>query len=244
MSAKVFSSEEREALLEKRPSASITGAGEIGPGDYGRVRILGAGDVTGDVRAEKLRVYGEGTLRGDLTAANVKVIGALKIPRDLKAGKLTAIGTCEVGGRILAEDFRVLGALEGSGGVEAGSFLARGVVTVRGLLSGDTVEIHMGSGSRSCVGEIGGGRVEVWQFSFGKRSPLAKALGWLSSRVSKSYLRATSIEADDITLENTCAKVVRGKRVEIRSGCTIDEVEYSESLMVHPKARVETRAKL
>lgn len=145
---------------------------------------------------------------------------------------------------MLAEDFRVLGALEGSGGVEAGSFLARGMVTVSGLLSGDTVEIHMGGGSRSCVGEIGGGRVEVWRFGFGKRSPLAKALGWLSNPASKSYLRATSIEADDVTLENTRAKVVRGKRVVIRSGCTIDEVEYSERLTVHRKSVVGTRTRV
>jgi len=243
MNVRVFSSEERKALFEKRPSASITGAGEIRGGDYGKVRILGAGDVAGDVRAEKLRVCGAGTLHGDLTAAKVKVMGALSVPGDLKVGELAAAGACEIGGRMLAEDFRVLGALEGSGGVEAGSFLARGVVSVSGLLSGDTVEIHLGGGSESCVGEIGGGRVEVWRFSFGKRSPLGKALGWLSNPASKSYLRATSIEADDVILENTRAKVVRGKRIEIRSGCMIDEVEYSESLTVHPKSAVGTRTR-
>jgi cytoskeletal protein CcmA (bactofilin family) len=243
MNARVFSDEERAALSEKRPSATIAGAGELGSGDYGRVRVLGAGDVNGDVRAERLGVYGAASLHGDATVAYVKAFGAITVQGNVRAQSYRTRGASDIGGIVHVEELHTLGAFE-AGSVEAGTFLARGAIDIHGLLSGDVVELHLGGDGDSRVREIGGERVEVWKGGFGKRSRFLKALQWMTSPVRQGRLRAESIEADDVTLEHTAAQVVRGRRIEIRSGCSIGTVEYSESLTVHPKAHVGTRTRL
>jgi cytoskeletal protein CcmA (bactofilin family) len=242
-----------------RPSATIRGAGELSGGEYRRVSILGAGDVNGDVRAEQLRVIGAGDvygnaeighlavvgageLSGDLEADRVRAVGAFTVRGELKARRLRAVGACTVG-RILADDARIAGALECSD-LEAGSLILRGAADVDGLLSGDTVEIHLG-GNSSFVGEIGGGRIEVWRRGFGKGNPFLRALAWLMAfgRFG-DRLEVKSVEADDVHLECTRATVVRGRRVSIGAGCSVEDVEYTETLTVHSTARIERRRKI
>jgi len=52
------------------------------------------------------------------------------------------------------------------------------------------------------------------------------------------------IEADEISLEATVAKMVRGKRVTIGPGCRIDQVEYTESLQIDPKSVVREQVRV
>ncbi len=258
MKPTVFDRDEKQAISAKKPSATVRGAGELSSGDYAKVLILGAGEVSGDVRAERIRSFGSGELHGrvevgsllvtgageigsDLVAGRVKAIGALEVDGNAQMERLSAIGACEIGGRALVEQVSILGAFD-AGSVEAGAFRVRGAVEIEGLLSGDSVELHLGGG-HSTVEEIGGARLEVWRHSFGKRNPLIKALGWLCNPRRRSHLRASTIEADDVYVENTKAKTVRGKRVWIGAGCTIDEVEYEETLTVHPKSEVGNRTK-
>ncbi|HIC96284.1 TPA: hypothetical protein EYP12_06635 [Candidatus Bipolaricaulota bacterium] len=57
-------------------------------------------------------------------------------------------------------------------------------------------------------------------------------------------LEAELIEGDEISLEWTRARTVRGKKIEIGEGCEIERVEYSEELRVSPGAEVKERVKL
>ncbi|MCL0069946.1 hypothetical protein M1O56_05235 [Dehalococcoidia bacterium] len=57
-------------------------------------------------------------------------------------------------------------------------------------------------------------------------------------------LETELIEGDEILLEWTRAKTVRGKQIVIGEGCEIERVEYSESLEVDESARVGERVKL
>ena len=258
MKPTVFERDEKHAISTKKPSATVRGAGALSGGDYARVLILGAGEVAGDIRAERVRSFGSGELHGrvevgslritgsgelgsDLIAGRVKALGSLEVDGSAQVEKLSAIGACEIGGRALVEEMSVLGAFE-AGSVESGAFRVRGAVEIEGLLSGDSVEVHLG-GLDSHAEEIGGERVEVWRHSFGKRNPLIKGLGWLCNPGRRAYLRVSTIEADDVYVENIKAKSVRGKRVWVGSGCTIDEVEYGEALTVHPKSEVGRRTK-
>jgi hypothetical protein len=52
-----------------------------------------------------------------------------------------------------------------------------------------------------------------------------------------------TIEADEIDLVATTAKMVRGREVKIGAGCDLARVEYSESLTVDPKAKVGEEVK-
>jgi hypothetical protein len=70
---------------------------------------------------------------------------------------------------------------------------------------------------------------------------LGYAFGW-SHRWGS--LEADTIEGDEIFLENTKARVVRGKKIQIGEGCKIESVEYSESLEVAPGAHVKHQTKV
>jgi len=259
----VFDRDERKAVSSEKPSATVRGAGELSGGEYSRILLLGAGEISGDVRAERLRsfgsgevhgsaavesvfVYGSGSVDSDLTARRVKAVGSLDVGGRIEARKLTVTGACEVGDRIVADEIGSLGLLQCQS-AEAGSFRARGAVEIEGLLSADLVVLHIGAG-HSHVDVIGGERVEVWKSNFGKRSALLKAIGSLLINIGTLGVRASlsvsTIEADDVCLENTRADVVRGKRVEIGQGCWIGTVEYAETLQVHKGAQVGRRQKV
>ena len=47
--------------------------------------------------------------------------------------------------------------------------------------------------------------------------------------MAEKRLTAETIEGDVVWLENTTAKVVRGKNVTVGPGCVVDLVEYAES---------------
>lgn len=263
MKPNVIDRSEEPANVGKYPSASIRGSGELSGGDYGKLLILGAGEVTGDVRAQRVRSFGSGELHGrveagsllvagsgeidaDVVAGRVNALGVLEVAGNMKTERLSVMGVCDVGGRVHAERMSVFGVFEAES-VEAGTFLARGAVEIEGLLSGDSVELHLG-GSGGHAEEIGGGRIEVWQSSFGKRNLLVKALTSLliiniGAAGSRTRFRTVSIEGDDVSLENTWAETVRGKRVRIGRRCRIDEVEYEETLVVHRNALVGKQRK-
>ena len=63
-------------------------------------------------------------------------------------------------------------------------------------------------------------------------------------RGAAAELTASSIEGDEIELEDTTADVVRGKRVVIGPGCHIKTVEYIDTLDVHEDAEVEKKTKV
>jgi hypothetical protein len=52
------------------------------------------------------------------------------------------------------------------------------------------------------------------------------------------------LEADEISLEATVAKIVRGKRVIIGPECRIDRIEYAESLQIDPKSAVKEQVRV
>jgi cytoskeletal protein CcmA (bactofilin family) len=56
-------------------------------------------------------------------------------------------------------------------------------------------------------------------------------------------VEADTIEGDEIFLENTRARIVRGKKITIGEGCEIETVEYTESLDISPSAQVKQQVK-
>ncbi|MFN1862400.1 hypothetical protein ACK2FO_07110 [Clostridioides difficile] len=69
--------------------------------------------------------------------------------------------------------------------------------------------------------------------NFEKVSSNLISLGLLSIRkYTESKLFANIIEADEISLENSEVKVVRGKNIKIGKGCYVESLEYSESIEI------------
>ena len=230
-------------------SVRISGSGTAGGGVYDEIAISGSGKVTGDAEARSVRVSGsahfEGNLKadsfrgsgsfdiaGDVEAKEFKCSGAGRVGGNLKADKLAASGSMKIeeSARVVTAD--ISGSARIGGDLEGEHVRSSGVVNVGGLLSADTVEMALGGHCR--VREIGGERITV--LSGDRRGSGFFHFGWLCRPGS---LTVETIEGDDLHLEATTAKVVRGQRVKIGPGCRIERVEYGESLQIAPDARVD-----
>ncbi len=256
-------------MTAKRGNLAIAGAGKATGGIYERVTISGAGRVEGDVEAESVEISSAGKIIGKVKANKVGLAGACKIVGAVTAQEFDAAGAWKVGGDVQSDLFKAAGAgkVEGSlhaqefsnagtikiaknlraqrakfsgvfaagGDVEASELRGRGAFRIEGLLAADRLELELSE--RSWAREIGGERITVRKW--------ASFWGWLARWWGRPVELATeSIEADEISLEATVAKMVRGKRVTIGPGCRIDRVEYAESLQIDPKSVVKEQVRV
>jgi cytoskeletal protein CcmA (bactofilin family) len=245
-------------MSEERKSASLSGAGKLSGGDYARVSISGAGKVAGDLKAEALSISGAGKVEGNVeatqvsvsggasfggsvTADEMSVSGAARIHGEAKVKELKCSGTFRVGQSVAAEYVKVSGHIHVEKNLEAEIFKASGAFTIAGLLSADKIEVRLGG--RCSAGEIGGEKIEILRGGFRERGILLDGLVRMFSGSGVAELKVGAVEGDDIALEETTADVVRGKRIRLGPGCTIDSVEYSESFDAHPSAKVTKKTK-
>lgn len=240
--------EERKGLPHER-SVSIAGSGKVAGGEYHTVKISGSGKVEGDLVAEEFRIAGAGKVEGAARVREIVISGTARFEGPVEAETLHVAGACKVEAALFAKEVKVAGVLKvesnvkahyfkGSGGIkvegnlEADLVSLAGKTAVNGLLSADRVEMKLED--MSFVRELGGEVIEVRRR---RKGGFLKELGLPFLRRPGS-LQAVTIEGDDLYLEGTQAKLVRGKKVRIGPGCRIDRVEYEESLEVDPDSRV------
>jgi cytoskeletal protein CcmA (bactofilin family) len=242
---------------------NIQGVGNIhGDMECARCRVDGVANMGGAIKAEVLHIRGKATVEGDVTGTQVKVDGNSKMmgactakridirgktsiegavsSQELSINGFTAIGgRCEaktlhirgrarMGNSVISESVKIEGEAKIAGDCEAETFRSDGAFAIKGLLNAGKVSIRLGGAS--VVKEIGGEDIRVekaW-----RRLPL---FGWLGR--SKKLVVET-IEGDDIYLEYTQAKVVRGNRVHIGPGAEVDLVEYRADLQMSKEAKV------
>ncbi len=246
-------------MNDKKHSASISGAGTIGGGTYDRVSISGAGKITSGITTEELRISGAGKVQGrteaekivasgsavfagDVIAEEMRVSGSARVDGRIEVKELKCSGTFKAAQSISSEYIKVSGDLRVGGDVEAEIFKASGGFKIEGLLSADRIEVRLGG--RCQAREIGGERIEVTRGGWKEKGILLDGLIKLFTGGGTAGLQTAQIEGDEITIEDTTAEVVRGKKIEIGPGCHIGLVEYSESLKVADGATVENRSRL
>jgi len=234
---------------QSRTDIKTNGGGTFSGGAYADVTFNGSGTINGDVDAITYRVNGAGTANGRVKAQNITVNGTANFNGEVQAndltvngdasirdgagiGRITVKGNLAVGGGVAAHEVLLRGFLRVGGDCEAESFTGEGGFTVSGLLNAGNIDVtvHAPSSAR----EIGGERIVVRQ----PTGSLASLTGLLTIWAEKR-LTAETIEGDVVWLENTTAKVVRGKTVTIGAGCIIDVVEYAESYTPTGAAQVK-----
>jgi cytoskeletal protein CcmA (bactofilin family) len=245
-------------MKEKRSSATIAGAGKISSGLYDRISISGAGKIDGDVDAEEIRVSGSARIAGRTIASRLRVSGSIVFNDDAEIGEAEISGSCRfkgnlkvkeiksfgslnVSGNILGEYINISGGLGVEGNVETDIIRMSGSFVIDHLLSADKVEIWLGG--RCKVREIGGEQIEVRRHAWQGRGIIFEGLARLFSH-REAELRCELIEGDEIYLEATHAETVRGKKIVIGKGCTIERVEYFESLEVDNSAVVRNKVQI
>lgn len=232
---------------QTRNDMKINGDGSMSGGTYGAITINGAGSVNGDADATEVRINGAGTINGRLVAQTVTVNGAGTFNGSVQAhemtvngdasirdgagiGRFNIKGNATVGGGVAANELILRGFLKTGGDCEVESFSGEGGFTVTGLLNAGTVDIKV-FGPCSAR-EIGGEKITV------RQPPGFQSFTQVFTFWAEKRLVVDSVEGDDIYLEATSAKTVRGTNVNIGQDCKIDVVEYASTYTAVPGAMV------
>ena len=218
-------------------SFHVSGAAKVEDGGltvHGPLSCSGAAKVEGPLSARSVKVSGTLSAEGDAAVEETaEVSGSLKTDGSLRAGRLTVSGVCKAEGGISGGEITVSGVLKVEGDVSAERFQSSGALSIDGLLNAETVEIELNGDN--AVGSIGGGRV------LARNKPRGFSL---FGRQKRNCLKAELIEADEIDLENTDCRTVRGVNVHIGAECVIDRVEYSGTLTTAPDAQIGEKVKI
>jgi len=224
---------------KSKADLKIYGSGSSAGGKFNRVTIMGEGRINGDVDCFNLKIYGQGELDGNLkTVDTVDVKGQTEIKGNLKAKNVKLQGEIEVNGDLFADEAKITGNIKADGNCNAEIFTLEGGFTIDGLLNADILKINLHWPSK--VHEIGGSEITIKKI--GKLSFLG--LKNMIQPSGHNELTADIIEGDEIYLENTNAKVVRGNNIIIGSGCKIELVEYKSSFKQDEKSEIGKHRKI
>ena len=224
--------------MEKRiGDLKINGQSNAAGGKYNAVIINGEGRIEGDLDCIDLKINGKCSMNGNAKVDSMKVHGEASIKGDLEAGKAKVHGTADIGGNLSVDKAETYGIINVDGNCNAEIFKIEGTFAIEGLLNAGELELRLYGSSRAR--EIGGEKITV------KRKGKYDLLGLKSMIIGRGKgLTVEIIEGDDIYLEDTKAKVVRGTNVEIGSGCEIELVEYKDRFNQDEKAVVNTKNKI
>jgi cytoskeletal protein CcmA (bactofilin family) len=213
----------------------IYGQGSSAGGKYNKVSIMGEGKIAGDVDCLNIKIYGEGEILGNLKVNDgIDVKGHANIKGDLEGEKLKIQGDVQVYGASV-EKAEIMGNITTKNDFNAEKFKLEGGFNIGSLLNADEIEISLYWPCKAR--EIGGSKIKVKKDS--KLSFLGLKNMIKPNECSKELI-ADIIEGDNLYLEYTKARVVRGNNIELGPGCEIELVEYKNDFKQDEKTKVTT----
>lgn len=240
-------------MEENRCDLKISGSGSAGGGLYDKILVNGEGSIFGDANCQQLKINGAANINGNITTGHGVVNGKAKIKGDL-AGDLLVIngqtdiqgnvsvkhfkvnGMTDVTGNLSSEEINLYGMMKIEGDCNAERLEAKGQIRLTGMLNADDVDIDLYG--KSEIKEIGGEKIQIKRAQRAKWKEFIKSI-FLPLDHQEGLLSVDTIEGDEIQLEYTKARIVRGNRVTIGAGCIIDKVEYHEEYQ--PVAGVQVK---
>ena len=225
--------------MEKMMDLKIYGQGNSGGGKFKNVIIKGKGQIMGNIDCNKFKVYGECEMEGELKTELADIKGQSKFKGDLKAETAKIQGEIQLNGSLFADEAVITGNIKTDGDCNAEIFKLEGGFIIDGLLNADMLEIDFYWPCKAR--EIGGSEIKI------KKESKISFLGLkniIMPGESNKWLDVDIIEGDDIYLENTVAKVVRGNKIELGRGCEIQLVEYADEFINDKGSEVKNQKKI
>jgi len=233
----------------------ISGAGSADGGRYNEVKISGAGDIKGDIECNYFKGSGASNVRGNVKAKIIELSGASDIKGNVECEEMRTSGASDVRGNVTTKKIKISGASDIKGNLyaeeveisgasevrldcEAETFVAKGAFGIGGLLNAGNINVSLAGPCKAR--EIGGEHIEVKLGEIG--GFISKLIKYVSS--NECMLKTEVIEGDNIYLEGTKAKIVRGNNITIGKDCEIELVEYKGELKVIENGRVQSQSKL
>lgn len=214
----------------------INGFGSSNGGDCQNVTINGKGTIKNNISADKIEVNGQGTFQGIVNAQKLEINGSALLERiihseklsvdghatfkdNINTRKLRISGFASIKGNVSGETITIEGKTTIDGDCSAENFKVLGPIKITGTLNAEEITIEP---KWKCdINEIGCRKLHV-QY---EKDPFWNVIESLIT----TTLTVGVIEGDDIHLENTKAKIVRGKNISIGKNCKIDLIEYTDT---------------
>ncbi len=218
---------------------TIEGSGCTAGGNYKTVIIKGNGKIDGDIECISMKIEGSCEIRGNLKAESVDIKGNSIIKGSLESKSIDIQGFGDFGGDVSVGDFTTHGRININGNCNAEKFQIKGAFKIRGLLNSGELELNLHGPSETR--EIGGEKITVKResrFIFPRLEKMIQPLGY------NTCLITDIIEGDEIYLEYTKAKTIRGNNVEIGKGCEIELIEYKNTYKQDETAIISTNKKI
>ncbi|MDQ7092149.1 polymer-forming cytoskeletal protein [Desulfosporosinus sp. PR] len=207
-----------------------------------KIDISGMGRITGNVEGKEITSSGTGTIEGNLQGERIQTSGNLKIGGNAKVVELATDGRSRIDGQLKAEKIMFHGYLSVGADVEAEEFISQGSFSIDGLLNANRIDIDINGFCK--VNEIGGEEILV-RNRHGNWNFLTKFVNsFLGNDRELGKLSVKLIEGTDIYLEYSHVGIVRGNNIKIGPQCTIEEVEYRDSLSIDPSSTVKRETKM
>lgn len=229
-------------------NVNVTGTGKIeGNVKCSKFDSSGSAKVFGTTECNEFFTSGLSKVEGNILASKVDISGLLKCTGNINSIEIDTGGIINVEGNIKSDIIHGQGYLKANNNIDCESINLNGILNCNGFLNCEEINISLNGISN--FNEVGASRINIKKghgnyckkfrmsekksINFEKVSSNLIGLGLLSIRTyTESKLFANIIEADEISLENSEIKVVRGKNIKVGKGCYIESLEYSESIEI------------
>lgn len=196
-------------------SIKIAGAGVVLGGEYDEVSIAGSAKVKGFVKCNIFKTSGASSIDSSMEAKVFKASGSVKVEGNLKS-----------------EEIKISGAARIEGSVDAEEFNASGSLVVEGDINVDVLKLSITNGAFE---NIYGDEIHI--------NSDGNFLSEYFHNVVKN-IQVREIEATTICIKDVIAERISGENITVETGCKIGTIEYSGSLNISSKAKIERIIKL
>ncbi|MCC8195306.1 MAG: polymer-forming cytoskeletal protein [Ruminococcus sp.] len=142
-------------------SVHISGAGNVGGGEYKNISISGSGEVTSDVKCQSLKSAGSVHIAGSVECSGeFKIAGSVLVDGDIKCGSCHLAGSAKVKSIEANGELWFAGSVIADGNISGEKVIIDGVANVNGLINGDEIRIAF-DGDGVKTNEIGGGTIKI-----------------------------------------------------------------------------------
>lgn len=190
---------------------------------------------------EKRIVHVDGMSKssGNLECDEVKVDGMFRVSGDLKASDLTCDGMVRIAGNVNVESINIDGMIKVGGDIDMKSMDIDGLIKAKSI-SGEKIDISGGFNIKeniSCDTFI----LELCGRGLVKNIEGSSVV--VTTRKYRHQLKANTISADEIDIENVKCGTISGDKIKIGKGCKVDNVTYITSLDIDSSAIVKKSRK-
>jgi cytoskeletal protein CcmA (bactofilin family) len=207
--------------------------------DCNRLVVNGSFSDEGTLKTKTGSINGDAVIKGGLEATQMSINGQLDIDGDANIREVKIRGTLRSDGSMISDKIDLLGNINVRHDCNSETFTSKGVFVIGGLLNASNIDINLFG--KCQVKEIGGETIKIKRM---QKELFNRVLKYIVPEFDfEGRLMTDTIEGDDIYIEYTSAKIVRGNNVTIGRGCDIGLVEYNNSFEHDKSSQIKEHVK-